>query len=153
MNSTLTKSKVKSFEELQNAVEINFSEFRDKNIFSPLELYDPIFYTLKNGGKRIRPVLLLMSLNLFNDSIDDGIPSALAIELFHNFTLLHDDIMDNSEQRRNQPTVNKKWGLNTAILSGDAMMILAYQYLALSPLKYMSSLMNVFNKAAIEVSR
>ncbi len=151
MNNASAKSMVKSFEELQNIVDINISEFRDKNIFSPVELFEPVFYSLENGGKRIRPVLLLMSLNLFCDRIEDGISSALAVELFHNFTLLHDDIMDNSEQRRNRPTVHNKWGLNTAILSGDAMMILAYRSLAISPVEYKSSLMNVFNKAALEV--
>jgi geranylgeranyl diphosphate synthase, type II len=151
MNGTSVKSIVKSFEELLEIVERNLSEFRQNNILSPIELYDPVFYTLENGGKRIRPVLVLMGLNLFDDTIDDGIKSALAVEIFHNFTLLHDDIMDNSSERRSRPTVHKKWGANTAILSGDAMMILAYRFLAQSPVKYMSSLMKVFNKAALEV--
>lgn len=142
---------VKSFEELHEIIERNLLEFSHENTLSPAELYDPVFYTLENGGKRIRPVLVLMGLNLFSDRLEDGIPGAIAVELFHNFTLLHDDIMDNSEQRRNLPTVHKKWGLNTAILSGDAMMILAYRFLAKSPIKYMSSLIKVFNKAALEV--
>ncbi len=151
MKDTSVKSRLKSFEELQDIIEKKVLDFRQNNIFSPAELYDPLFYTLENGGKRIRPVLVLMGLNLFSDRIDEGIPGALAVEIFHNFTLLHDDIMDSSMQRRGLPTVNKKWGVNTAILSGDAMMILAYRFLAQSPVKHMSSLMKVFNKAALEV--
>jgi geranylgeranyl diphosphate synthase, type II len=145
------KSTVKSFEELQEIIEKSIIGFRQEYRFNPAELYDPIFYTLDNGGKRIRPVLVLMGLNLFSDRIDDGIAGALAVEIFHNFTLLHDDIMDNSSQRRSRPTVVKKWGVNTAILSGDAMMILANRFLAQSPVKCVSSLMKVFNKAALEV--
>lgn len=141
----------KSFEELLEVIERNLSEYRINNLFYPVELYDPVFYTLQYGGKRIRPVLVLMGLNLFKDNIEEGIASALAVEIFHNFTLLHDDIMDNSSQRRSRPTVHKKWGVNTAILSGDAMMILAYRFLAQSPQKHLSSLMNVFNQAALEV--
>ncbi len=151
MNEVPVKTRLKSFEELQEIIEKSIIGFRQENRFNPAELYDPVFYTLENGGKRIRPVLVLMGLNLFSDSIDDGIPGALAVEIFHNFTLLHDDIMDNSSQRRNRPTVHKKWDVNTAILSGDAMMILAYRFLAQSPVKLVSSLMSVFNKAALEV--
>jgi len=141
----------KSIEELLEVIERNISEYKDNNLFFPVELYDPVFYTLQYGGKRIRPVLVLMGLNLFEEKIEEGIASALAVEIFHNFTLLHDDIMDNSSQRRSRPTVHKKWGVNTAILSGDAMMILAYRFLAQSPQKHLSSLMNIFNKAALEV--
>lgn len=142
---------VKSVSRLIEIIDRNLSEYRQNNAFNPVELYDPVFYTLENGGKRIRPVLVLMGLNLFEDEVSKGISSALAVEIFHNFTLLHDDIMDNSSQRRGRPTVHKKWGVNTAILSGDAMMILAYRFLANSPQKYLSSLMNVFNQAALEV--
>ena len=142
---------MKSVIELFEIIEGRLSEFRQNNLFSPVELYDPVFYTLQHGGKRIRPILVLMGLNLFKDNIDKGIPGSLAVEIFHNFTLLHDDIMDNSSQRRSRPTVHKKWGVNTAILSGDAMMILAYRFLAQTPQKHLSSLMNVFNKAALEV--
>jgi len=142
---------MKKIEDLHDIIERKFNEYRQNNLFSPAELYDPVFYSLKNGGKRIRPVLLLMGLNLFREEIEKGISSAMAVEIFHNFTLLHDDIMDNSSQRRNQPTVHKKWGVNTAILSGDAMMIMAYHFLAKSPGGNLSSLMKVFNKAALEV--
>ena len=87
---------------------------------SPRELYLPIGYTLESGGKRIRPALVLMGCELFGGSKEDALPAALAIEVFHNFTLLHDDIMDHAETRRNRLTVHKKWDANTAILSGDA---------------------------------
>lgn len=140
-----------NLEKLHRILENKFTEYRQNKIFFPAELYDPVFYSLENGGKRIRPILLLMSMNLFNDQIEEGISTALAIEIFHNFTLLHDDIMDNSSQRRNKPTVHKKWNINTAILSGDAMMIMAYQFLNKSPQNCLSSLMRVFNKAALEV--
>ena len=142
---------MKKIEDLHELLEERINEYRQNNLFTPAELYDPVFYCLKNGGKRIRPLLLLMGLNLFSNKIEDGVSSALAIEIFHNFTLLHDDIMDNSSQRRNRPTVHKKWSVNTAILSGDAMMIMAYHFLGKSPEVHLCSLMNVFNKAALEV--
>ena len=94
----------------------------------PEHLYDPIDYSMSVGGKRIRPVLCLMACNIFNENIAEAIKPAVGVETFHNFTLLHDDIMDKAELRRNQPTVHKKWDENTAILSGDAMMIEAYGY-------------------------
>jgi geranylgeranyl diphosphate synthase type II len=143
--------KLRKIEDLLEILESRFTEYQQNNSFTPSELYDPVFYSLSNGGKRIRPILLLLGLNLFSDSIEEGITSAMAVEIFHNFTLLHDDIMDNSFQRRNKPTVHKKWGVNTAILSGDAMMIMAYQLLGKSPENKLSSLMKVFSKAALEV--
>jgi geranylgeranyl diphosphate synthase type II len=142
---------MEKIETLHDILEEKFNEYRQNNFFSPAELYEPVFYSLENGGKRIRPVLLLMGLNLFSDELEKGIPTAMAVEIFHNFTLLHDDIMDNSSQRRNKPTVHKKWGANTAILSGDAMMIMAYHFLDKSPENCLRSLMKVFNKAALEV--
>lgn len=142
---------MKNIETLHEILEERFNHYKQDNLFAPAELYEPVFYTLENGGKRIRPILLLMGLNLFGDGIEDGISTALAVEIFHNFTLLHDDIMDNSSQRRNKPTVHKKWNVNTAILSGDAMMIMAYHFLGKSPVDHLSSLMKIFNKAALEV--
>jgi len=142
---------MKNIEALHEILEARLDQYRQDNHFTPAELYEPVFYTLENGGKRIRPMLLLMGLNLFSDEIEDGIPSALAVEIFHNFTLLHDDIMDHSLQRRNKPTVHQKWNVNTAILSGDAMMIMAYHFLNKSGSEQLSSLMKVFNKAALEV--
>lgn len=93
----------------------------------PNHLYDPIRYILAIGGKRIRPVLMLMGYNLYRNDVDTVINNALALETYHNFTLLHDDLMDKSDVRRGNPTVHKKWDDNTAILSGDTMLIMAYQ--------------------------
>lgn len=93
----------------------------------PHHLYDPIRYILAIGGKRIRPVLMLMGYNLYQNDVDTVINNALALETYHNFTLLHDDLMDKSDVRRGNPTVHKKWDDNTAILSGDTMLIMAYQ--------------------------
>jgi geranylgeranyl diphosphate synthase, type II len=117
----------------------------------PRELYDPIRYILSIGGKRIRPGLLLMGNNLFSDSVDAAINPAIAIEIFHNFTLLHDDIMDNAIVRRNKPTVHEKWNKNIALLSGDSMLIKAYEYMSKSDPSIVGSVLNVFNKTAIEV--
>jgi len=117
----------------------------------PGDLYEPISYTLSLGGKRMRPVLLLMACELFEGDIKGAIPPALAIEIFHNFTLVHDDIMDNAPLRRNKPTVHRKWNDNTAILSGDAMLVKAYQYLARGESSKLPQVLNVFNSAAIHV--
>ncbi len=117
----------------------------------PQQLYQPIDYSMSVGGKRIRPILCLMACNLFSDDINKAIKPAVGLETFHNFTLLHDDIMDKADVRRNQPTVHKKWNENTAILSGDAMMIAAYDYfLDLSP-ELLSLSLKVFNQTALEV--
>ena len=107
---------------------INNSIFESKIGREPITLYEPINYTLSLGGKRIRPVLVLMSCNLFSEDIDQAIDAAIGLEIFHNFTLLHDDIMDKADVRRGMPTVHKKWNENTAILSGDAMFIKAYDF-------------------------
>jgi len=94
---------------------------------SPSKLYDPIRYVLAVGGKRVRPVLMLMAYNLYKDKPEDILPQAVALETYHNFTLLHDDLIDKSDVRRGHPTVHKKWDENTAILSGDTMLMLAYK--------------------------
>ncbi len=117
----------------------------------PKELYLPISYTLNLGGKRIRPILVLLSCDLFGGSIDKAINSAVAIEIFHNFTLLHDDIMDNAPIRRGKETVFKKWNSNVAILSGDTMFAIAYKHLALSDKNVLQNVLSIFTKAAIEV--
>ncbi|MGL4781616.1 MAG: polyprenyl synthetase family protein, partial [Bacteroidales bacterium] len=109
-------------------------------------LYAPIGYTLDLGGKRIRPVLTLMSNLMFGGTTEQAISAALAIEIFHNFTLLHDDVMDHADIRRGKPTVHKKWNENTAILSGDAMLIVAYQYLAGTNPQKLPAVLNVFSK-------
>lgn len=117
----------------------------------PKELFDPIRYILSLGGKRIRPVLTLMGAELFNGNVDAVLPHALAVEVFHNFTLLHDDIMDEAPLRRGMETVHKKWNTNIAILSGDAMMIAAYDLLIKAKTSKLPELMEVFNKTAMEV--
>ena len=117
----------------------------------PKELYLPIKYALDLGGKRLRPALLLLANDLFDGKPEEALNAALAIEIFHNFTLLHDDIMDNAPLRRNQPTVFKKWNTNIAILSGDVMFVESIQFLAKSNPKYLSEILNLFNSTAIEV--
>lgn len=118
----------------------------------PEDLYKPIEYVLGLGGKRIRPILMLMAYNLYKDDIETIFSQAAAIETYHNFTLLHDDLMDNADMRRNRPTVHKKWNENTAILSGDTMLILSYQMMINScPSEYVGKVMETFGKAALEV--
>lgn len=117
----------------------------------PQNLYKPIRYAIASGGKRIRPVLTLAGCNAFSQTIDHAIFPALALEVFHNFTLVHDDIMDNAPLRRNHPTVYAKWGQNTAILSGDAMNVLAYQLLGRTSKEYLPQVFSVFNTIALSV--
>ena len=117
----------------------------------PAGLYEPIRYALGAGGKRIRPALVLMACNLFQEAVTAAKPAALAVEVFHNFTLLHDDIMDNADTRRGKPSVHKKWNDNTAILSGDAMLIYAYRLLAGCDEKSLPRLLTVFNEVAVGV--
>ena len=117
----------------------------------PENLYQPVSYVLESGGKRIRPLLTLLSCNLFDDRIEQSIMPAMALEVFHNFTLLHDDVMDKADIRRNRPTVHKKWSESTAILSGDAMMILAYQYICTVDPAILPPVLDIFSQTAIEV--
>jgi geranylgeranyl diphosphate synthase type II len=117
----------------------------------PSDLYEPIQYTLSLGGKRLRPVLLLAACDLFDGDLSKATGPAIGIEIFHNFTLLHDDIMDQAPLRRGQPTVYKKWNSNLAILSGDTMFALAYQYMQLAGKEILPRVLQVFNRAAIEV--
>ena len=138
-----------TFEKCQKIIEKCLKEI--KLPAEPASLYDPIRYVFGLEGKRIRPCLTLLACNLFADSVEESINPALAIELFHNFTLLHDDIMDSSEIRRGQLTVHKKWNSNVAILSGDAMLIKAYDYLSQSPESVLSDVLVIFNKTALQV--
>ncbi len=117
----------------------------------PGNLYDPLRYLLNIGGKRVRPILTLLGAELFGVSNDKVINQALAVELFHNFTLIHDDIMDEAPLRRGQSTVHEKWGNNTAILSGDVLMIYAYEQLSLGVNDHLKDLFESFNRTAIEV--
>jgi len=112
----------------------------------PKELYEPIDYTLMMGGKRLRPLLTLLTCDIFNGDIHQAIYPALGLETFHNFTLLHDDIMDQAPIRRGYPTVYKKWNANRAILSGDTMMVMAYDFILQSPKDLLFDIFTVFNR-------
>lgn len=118
----------------------------------PKSLYDPIEYVLAAGGKRIRPSFVLMAYNLFHDDVDRILPVATALETYHNYTLLHDDLMDKADMRRGRPTVHKKWDDNTAILSGDTMLVLTYEHLAKCDTKYLKPALDLFTETALEVS-
>lgn len=138
-----------SFSDLQAIVEKSFGQLQFPN--EPQNLYEPISYTISLGGKRIRPVLCLMSANLFSDIVDKAVKPALGLEIFHNFTLIHDDIMDKAEVRRGKPTVYRKWNTNVAILSGDAACILAYKYIAQTDAAALPEVLRVFTATALEV--
>ena len=118
---------------------------------SPEGLYEPIKYELSLGGKRLRPVLMLMAYNLYKENVDAILPQAAGLETYHNHTLLHDDLMDNADMRRNQPTVHKKWNANTAILSGDAMLLLASRLMAQCDDAHLPAVMKTFTETAIEI--
>ena len=140
---------MKSLQELQNLIQkelhtINFP-------VEPKNLYDPIKYVLDIGGKRMRPILTLMTHQLFNSDIEKSLKAAVRIEIFHNFTLLHDDIMDDVPIRRGVKTVHEKWDKNSAILSGDTMLVQSYNLLMSVEDIYLREVLNTFNKAAIEV--
>ena len=117
----------------------------------PELLYAPIGYSLAGGGKRLRPMLLMLSNGIFTNKIQHALPAAAAVEVFHNFTLLHDDIMDNAAVRRGKPSVYAKWGQNVAILSGDAMLICAYRLLGKVPAQLLPQILSTFNTMALEV--
>jgi geranylgeranyl diphosphate synthase type II len=117
----------------------------------PKNLYEPIQYILSLGGKRMRPVLTLLSAEVFGADFRDALPAAIAVEVFHNFSLVHDDIMDDAPLRRGNETVHEKWDINTGILSGDAMLILAYQYFEQYPPETFRALAKLFSKTALEV--
>lgn len=117
----------------------------------PKNLYEPIDYILQLGGKRMRPILTLMACDTFSDEFENALPAALAVEVFHNFTLIHDDIMDDAPLRRGKKTVHEKWDINTGILSGDAMLILAYQYFENYDPVIFQKLAKLFSKTALEV--
>lgn len=118
---------------------------------TPSNLYDPLNYFMNLGGKRIRPLLTLMSVEMFGGKIEDAYPSALSIEFFHNFSLIHDDIMDKAPLRRNKETVHEKWNDNIAILSGDVLLVKAYQELQKHDSYHLKNLLTIFNKTAVDV--
>ncbi len=117
----------------------------------PSSLYEPIRYVLSMGGKRIRPVLMLLSYNMFRENPEDILMPACALETYHNYTLLHDDLMDNADLRRGHETVHRKWDANTAILSGDSMLVLAYQRMAQCDKQKMPEVLSLFTETALEI--
>lgn len=118
---------------------------------TPNELYDPLYYILSIGGKRTRPVLTLLGCALFKDNYNDAMEPALGVEMFHNFTLMHDDIMDKAPLRRGKATVHEKWNNNIALLSGDVMLVRAYEYIAKVPANILAESLRLFSKCATEV--
>jgi geranylgeranyl diphosphate synthase type II len=140
---------MKTYKELHTLVEQQIQGLAING--TPAELYDPISYMLSLGGKRLRPVLVLMANDLFGSESEQAIKAALAVEVFHNFTLVHDDIMDKADIRRGKATVHKKWNETVGILSGDLMMIKATQLLCESSSDNLKELLLVFNQTAVEV--
>lgn len=137
--------------QLQQLVNQAISEKKHED--SPVELYEPINYILSLGGKRLRPVMLLLSTDLFNGSVLGSMNAALAVEVFHNFTLMHDDIMDKAPLRRGFPTVHEKWNGNVAILSGDVMLVNSYQLIQQVPDIYLRKVLGIFGTVAEGVCR
>lgn len=123
----------------------------ETQVKAPENLYQPISYILELGGKRLRPVLTLLVCDLFEGNVEEALPAALAVEVFHNFTLIHDDIMDSAMVRRGAPSVHEKWDVNTGILSGDAMLIQSYQFLDSYEYGLYKPLIRLFSQTAIEV--
>lgn len=117
----------------------------------PSSLYEPIQYVLSMGGKRIRPTLMLMAYNLYQENPEKILMNAIALETYHNYTLLHDDLMDNADMRRGKLTVHKKWDANTAILSGDSMLVLAYERMAHCDAKHLQAVLQLFTETALEI--
>ena len=117
----------------------------------PASLYEPIKYVLSIGGKRIRPVLMLLAYNLYKEDPESILMQAVALETYHNYTLLHDDLMDNADLRRGHETVHKKWNANTAILSGDSMLVLAYQRMQQCDNRHLQAVLDVFTETALEI--
>lgn len=138
----------KSVEDKINEIVASLDFKRD-----PYSLFEPIEYILFLGGKRLRPVLALIGANLFADDVTPAINPALAIEVFHNFSLLHDDLMDRADMRRGKPTVHKVWDDNTAILSGDAMLIEAYKHIANVDASHLKPMLDLFSTTAMDVCR
>jgi len=136
------------------AIQTLFDDYLSQHFFqqAPSELYEPVNYILQLGGKRLRPALLLMSTQLFDTDIQKALPAAYAVEIFHNFSLVHDDIMDEAPLRRGKPTVHHQYNINTGILSGDVMLIYAYEYLLKTENpSIIKDIVQIFNRFAIEV--
>lgn len=138
-----------SWNEIRNQI----NEFIDNLKFErePYGLYEPIRYTISQGGKRVRPVLFLMAYNMYKENLDGAFYPALALETYHNHTLIHDDVMDNADLRRGMPTVRAKWGDTAAILSGDSMLLLAYEFLSHVPADKLPVMLTTFTEMAKEI--
>ena len=141
--------KQKSLTELLHNVEAYLAQSELNG--EPAQLYAPIIYSMEEGGKRLRPMLTLLACGIFGDEPEAAMPCAAAVEFFHNFTLLHDDIMDNAPIRRGKPSVFRKWNQNVAILSGDAMIVYAYRLLEKAPAHLLPQIFEVFNSTAMKV--
>ena len=140
---------MKTIPEYQGIITKGIENFQKEN--KDFSLYDPVNYILDIGGKRLRPVLTLLATDLFGGIVSDSIQPALGIEVFHNFTLLHDDIMDNAPLRRGQATVHEKWNVNAAILSGDVMFVQAFSLVTSCKNEFLRDVLDLFNVTAIEV--
>lgn len=138
-----------SFTDILEQIETEIKSLRFD--YPPKSLYEPIEYILALGGKRLRPALTLMACNLYTDNVKEAVYPALGLEVFHNFTLLHDDLMDKADMRRKKPTVHKVWNENTAILSGDAMLIAAYQLIGQTNPSYLKKVLDLFTATALEI--
>ena len=140
-----------SIDQLREIISIELQ--KQEYVETPQSLFEPIKYILEDGGKRLRPVLTLMAYNLYRDDIQKDLKSAIGIEIFHNYTLLHDDVMDDAELRRGRQTVHKKWNSNVAILSGDAAAITAYKYIESCEDPYLRQVIDGFNQVAMDVCK
>lgn len=140
-----------TIEQLREAIKAELD--KQEYVEEPYSLFEPIKYIMEDGGKRLRPVLTLMAYNLYRDDIEKALKSAIGIEIFHNYTLLHDDVMDDAELRRGRQTVHKKWNSNVAILSGDAAAITAYKYIETVEDPYLRLVIDGFNQVAMDVCK
>ena len=140
-----------TIEELRDIIQTELE--KKEYLEEPFSLFEPIQYIMEDGGKRLRPVLTLMAYNLYRDDIEKALKSAIGIEIFHNYTLLHDDVMDDAELRRGKQTVHKKWNSNVAILSGDAAAITAYKHVESVEDCYLRQVLDGFNQVAMDVCK
>lgn len=140
-----------TIEELREMIEAELE--KKEYVEEPYALYEPLVYMLEGGGKRLRPILTMMAYNLYRDDVEKVLKIAVGIEIFHNYTLLHDDVMDDSSLRRGRPTVHKKWNNNVAILTGDAAAITAYRHIEYCEDQYLRRAIDWFNQVAMDVCR
>ena len=140
-----------TIEELRNCIKAELD--KQEYVEEPVSLFEPIKYIMEDGGKRLRPVLALLAYNLYRDDVEKILKSVIGIEIFHNYTLLHDDVMDDAELRRGRQTVHKKWNSNVAILSGDAAAITAYKMIEAVDDEYLRRVIDGFNQVAMDVCK